>query len=489
MGTLLIKQAHCVDLDVPFESRDIYVSDGRIAEIAPEIRRPADQAIEAGGKFVMPGLINAHKHSHQELFKGITDNMPLEPYLVFAVHSGRELSPRELYVSAAVGAVEELKLGTTTVLDNPGFNPFEFAPNIEAVIRAYVDTGIRAGVAPIYEDLDVFDSFPFHILEPPPPVPKLEKERPTPSDLEPALRDFLSQWNGSHERIRLYLSPSGPGRCSRQVLELTVELGKEFGVGIHSHLHETKAEILAMEKMYEETVAEYLREIEFFGPHCSFAHGVWLNDVEIETLADTGTSIIHSPVSNAKLGSGVAPVQRMRERGLNVALGTDDVSCNDNHNMFEVMKLAGLLHKLYDNPAAWLGSRDVLDMCWRGGAKILGQPIGVLKEGALADLVILGGPNLYHMPKENFLTQLVFSELGSSVETVIVGGEIVVESGKVLTVNEEDLYREAAEIVERTYQDLPNRLKALKPHKALLEQMDAAVRRYSLPYSRFVGGG
>ncbi len=488
MGTLLIKQAHGIDLKAPFESRDIYISGGRISEIAPEVRRPADRTIEAAGKFVIPGLIDAHKHSHQDLFKGLTDNMPLEPWLVFAVHSGRELSPRELYVSAAVGALEELKLGTTAVMDNPGFNPFEFEPNVEAVIQAYVDTGIRAGVAPIYEDLDIYDSFPFQILDPLPTVPKLERERPKPSDLEPALRDFLSRWNGSDDRIRLYLSPSGPGRCSREVLELTVGLAKEFDVGIHSHLHETKAEVIAMGSVYEETVTEYLRHIDFLGPNCSFAHGVWLNDAEIETLADTGTSVIHSPVSNAKLGSGVAPVQRMRQRGLSVALGTDDVSCNDNHNMFEVMKLAGLLHKLYGNPAAWLGARDVLDMCWTGGARILGQPIGALEEGALADLVILGGSNLYPMPKENFLTQLVFSELGSSVETVIVGGEIVVEGGKVLTVNEEDLYREAREIVQRTYEDLPNRSKALEPHAALLERMDEAVRGVSLPFSRTVGG-
>ncbi|MFQ5912160.1 MAG: amidohydrolase family protein [Nitrospinota bacterium] len=489
MGTLLIEGAYLVDLDAPFEPADIFISDGRIGEIGPDIQRPADRTIEASGQFVMPGLIDAHKHSHQELFKGLTDNLPLEPWLLIAVHCGRELAPRELYVSACIGALEELKLGTTTVLDNSGFNPSEFATNVEAVMQAYVDTGIRAGVAPIYEDLDVYDSFPFHLLDPVPPIPRLERGRPKASDLEPLLRDFLSRWKDGHERIQVFLSPSGCNRCSREVLGLTADLSKEFEVGIHSHLHETKAEILVMERMFEGRVIPYLREIGFLGPRCSFAHGVWLKDEEIRVLAETGSSIIHSPVSNLKLGSGVAPVQAMRANGLNVALGTDDVSCNDNHNMFEAMKLAGLLHKLYGDPTTWLGGRDALEMCWRGGAKILGWPIGALEEGALADLVILSAPNLYRMPKKHFLDQLVFSELGSSVQTVIVGGEVVVEEGRVLTVDEKRLYQEAAEIVRTTYEDLPSRLKALAPAEAILKQMDEAVRKYPLPFSRFIGGG
>lgn len=488
MNTILIKNGCLLDKDLPFTRRDLLIEDNVISRIATDLQPVADRVIDATGRVVIPGLINAHGHSHQALFKGLTDNLPLEPWLIYAVHSGRDNPPRELYVSAAVGAIELLKTGTTSIVDNPGFNPFDVVGRTEAILSAYIDVGMRAAVAPITDDRDVYSSFPFHLLPEVKEVPHLQRATPTIKDLEPQLRELLRRWpNGRNRLVSILLGPSGPARSSSEFVELVAGLALDHGVGLHTHLLETKAERLAGQQMFGKSTVDHLSDLGWLGPRTSFAHGVWLDDREIAVLADAGCSVVHNPISNLKVGSGVAPVQAMRSHKLNVALGQDDASANDSANMLEVMKYAALLHKLYGPYTSWLGAEDALDMCWSGGAKVLRQKVGALREGYLADLVILSADTLFLMPKENFVAQLVFSELGSSVQTVIVDGRIVVEDGKVQTVDEVALHAEAQEIVDRTYADLESRRSALAPHEQLFRRMMQAVREHPLPITRFVG--
>jgi guanine deaminase len=339
----------------------------------------------------------------------------------------------------------------------------------------------------MYSDLSYSESLPLHLLstEKPEDIALLDPF-PTPEtkDVIKLLHSLLSRWQDRDQRISLCLGPTKLDNCSRELMERTAELASEFDLGIHTHLLETKAEKLKSIKMFPPSEVEYLAAINCLGPHVSFAHGIWLNEKDIQTLARTNTSIIHNPISNLRLGSGIAPVQAMKDYDLNVALGIDGAGCNDSLNMFETMKCAALIHKLYGLPSKWISAQDAFTMCLTGGARVLRKKVGSLQAGYLADLVILGTEHLFMMPKENIINQLVFSELGSSVETVIVGGHIVVDDKEVKTVNEKELYAEARESILKMCADISSLSKRFAPALNLLERMGMAVADYELPFSR-----
>ncbi|MDP2965594.1 MAG: amidohydrolase [Pelolinea sp.] len=487
MKTLLIKNGYLLDSELTFGQADLLIEGDTITQIASNIQFDADMTINAKNKVIIPGLINAHSHSTQALFKGMDDNLPLEPWLIFDAFSGNELSPRDLYVAAAIGAIELLKTGTTAILDNPGFAPFNIVSKTEAIINAYIDVGIRSIVAPITDDQDVFLGFPFHILPDLKTQPRLNTPIPSINELESQLRELLKKWpKNRHPRVNVFIGPMGPGYSTKEFLNKIVELSNDFDTGIHTHLLETKAELIAGWNKFSESPVKYLENIGWLSPKASFAHGVWLNNEDFDILAEHECSIVHNPISNLKLGSGIAPVQTMKSRKLNVALGADDASANDSANMFDVMKFSGLIHKLYGPYKKWLGGFDAFWMCVKGGAKIFNKKIGYLRSGYLADLTILNTNSLFMMPKENFINQLVFSENGSSVDTVIVNGDIVVEGGKMTTVNEAELRYEAQEIIHRTYKEIGIRVRALKKYENELEKMLKVVKDCPIGFSRLV---
>jgi len=175
----------------------------------------------------------------------------------------------------------------------------------------------------------------------------------------------------------------------------------------------------------------------------------------------------------------------MRQHGLNVALGADGPGGNDSQNMFEVMKSAALMHKLYGHPSAWLSAGDAMEMCLNGGSKALGQNVGSLRPGSLADLTILTLDRLFLMPKEPFVTQMVYSESGASVDTVLVGGQIVVEGGVVRTVNVTELKREVQESIKRVYAELGARRRNFLGARKIIDQIMEAAGKAALPYSRY----
>ncbi len=495
MATTIIKNGYLLDPSLPFEQGDILIKDDLITQIAPEIDFPADTIISALDKIVLPGLISAHCHTFSTPQRGLIDNLPLDIWLLYVHYAytllGKhsKISSRELYVFNSIAAVELLKTGTTSLLEHgPIVFPPDFGERLNATVNAFADVGIRAVVAPLSSDLKYSEQVPLYLLgelKPEDISPLNLRLAPETDDIIKALRRSLKDWQDRNSRISLCLGPGRVNMCSRELMEQTVELASEFDVGIHTHLASAKAQVLWCNKVLSQSMVQYLASINCLGPHVSLAHGIWLDENDIQTLADTNSSVIHNPISNLKLGSGIAPIQAMKARGVNVALGVDDIPCNDAQNMFEVMKYTALIHKLYGSPSEWIGAQDAFTMCLTGGAKVLRKKIGSLQPGYLADLVILGTETLFIMPKENFINQLVFSESGSSVETVLVGGRIVVEDKKVKTVNEKELYTEAREIIQKMYMDIPSVKKRFAPAEDLLKRLDTVVADYELPFTRW----
>ncbi len=487
MAQTLVKGGYLLDTERPLERGDLLVEDGRIQQVGGEVQAPEAQVIDARGKIVMPGLVNAHTHSSQAIEKGLCDRLPLDSWMMLASYGGgdRPLSPRELYVSAMVGAVEMLQTGTTSVLDAPFPPPACFDEGMDAIMQAYADIGMRATVAAHYADLDFLSSVPLGLLE-----NEEVAARPPRITVARAMEQaesFVGRWRNRSPRLQPMLAPSSLPRCSIELFEASADLARRLDVRLQTHLLSAKSQVPVGQKRYAGSTVKFLEGIGCLAPWASFAHAIWVDEEEIELMAGTGCVVVHNPVSNLKLGAGIAPVPAMLRAGVNVALGTDGGSSNDSQNMFETLKAAAVLHRIAGPPETWPGAEDSLRMCWLGGAKAIGQPVGRLEPGHRADLTLLNTRELFVAPKEQLLQQIVYSEMGSSVDTVLVDGNVVVREGRVVTVDTDALHQEAQELVSRIWSDLPKRLARFEEVRPMLERLERAVGALPLRFARTCG--
>lgn len=435
---------------------DILIDGDRIVAVGPGLAAPPDAArLDATGKLIVPGLINAHTHAHNNLIKGVADSVTLELFLNIgpAMYLGR--TPEEQYLSALVGAVEMLKTGCTSAYDLFLALPSPTIESVEAVVRAYADAGVRALVAPAVADLLFHEWVPGLMSALPGDLRKeIERRRPAsgPDILKVVREGLLRFHDAAGGRVRLAVAPTIPGQCTDEFLLASKRLADEFGVGLHTHLAESKIQALSGRRRYGTSLTRHLHDVGILGPRFTGAHGVWLDADDIALMADTGSSIAHNPASNMKVASGIAPVADMLARGVNVALGTDGSGASDNQNMFESLRFAALVSKVRspDYPA-WLTADQTLAMATTGGARAigLGDRLGRVAVGYLADLVLVSLDSIYLSPLNHAARQLVFCETGSGVDTVLVGGRVVVQGGRVLTVDEAGLKKKVQIAADR----------------------------------------
>jgi 5-methylthioadenosine/S-adenosylhomocysteine deaminase len=435
---------------------DVLVEGERIIAVGPHLAAPPDAArLDATGKLVLPGLINAHTHANHSLIKGVADRLTLELLLNAGPALYLNRTVEEHYLSALLGAVEMLKTGTTGTYDLFLALPGPSLESIEAVVRAYSDAGLRAVVAPSAGDLLFHETVPGLTQAMPEPLRSdIARRRPAPGpSLLAPIREGLRRYHGLGEgRVRLAVAPTIPGHCTDAFLLECARLAEEFGVGVHTHLAESKVQALSGRQRYGVSVTRHLHDLGVLGPTLCVAHAVWVDGDDIGLLADAGTSVVHNPASNMKLGSGIAPIAEMRARGVSTALGTDGSASSDNQNMFEALRFAALLSKVRspDYPT-WLTAGDVLKMATTEGARALGfgDRLGRVMPGCLADLVLVRLDSVYLRPLNHLTHQLVYCETGGAVDTVLVGGRMVVQGGQVLTVDEAALRDKAQVAADR----------------------------------------
>lgn len=483
--SVLIRGGHLFDLERPFERGDLLVTDGRIERVGGEIHAPDAQAIDAAGRIVMPGLVNAHTHSNQSIEKGLCDALPLDQWMVVASYggAGATLQPDDLYLSTMVGALEMLESGTTAVLDCPRCDVRWFDAGMDRIMAAYADVGMRANVAAQYSDLDFFETLPLSLIG---------EERPRPRRVSVAemlgrVEPFLERWTGRHTRLRPMLGPSSLPRCSVELFEASLELARRRGVALHTHLLSAKSQVPLARERYGGSTMDFLRRIGGLEEWTSFAHAIWLADDEIPVLAASGAVVVHNPVSNLKLGAGIAPVPALLAAGVPVALGTDGASSNDSQNMFETMKTAAILQRVVVPQDRWPTALDALRMCWEGGARALGQPIGRLLPGYRADLALLRTDELRLGPKDQMADQIVYAEIGRSVDTVLVDGRVVVRDGHAVTVDAPRLRDEARRLSDAIWGTLPERAERFAEVAPMLERLEREVRDLAVGFTRFGG--
>jgi 5-methylthioadenosine/S-adenosylhomocysteine deaminase len=483
-GDLLIENVMVLDPALPLGVVDIEVVNGVIAEVGPGLaaRRPSG-VIDGTGMIATPGLINAHTHSGQNLDRGVAPNLPLDLWLIWVVYGGIPFSPDDSYTLAMAGAVEMLESGCTAVLDQAWLSPDAFAEHAEAVMAAYADAGIRAGLAPMVQDRDIFESMSFESVGTGAPAP-------FSSALDPAvvtgwMRSFLDRWQGAHPLLTPMVGPSAPQRCSDELMASLADLARSSGALFHTHVLETRTQIVATRERYGgRSVVAVLDELGLLTSNTSLAHCVWMDAGEYAAVRDAGATIVHNPISNLRCGSGLLPLGDLLHGGLHVALGADGAASNDNQNMFEAMKFATLIHTLYGSHRQWPTALDVWSMCLRGGARALGQRLGSLEPGARADIVLLDSERHVAVHKESLAASLVLAEHGSSVRTVVVDGEIVVDDGVHCRGDRAATARRSRALQQRIHEALPERQAVYERHVEVLTAVHDHAMAQPVPIER-----
>lgn len=405
------------------ENGAVAVTGGRIVAIGGKeaaLTVSAEERLDLGPALLMPGLINAHTHVAMTVFRGLADDLPLMEWLTKEIFPREQhLTPEIVEYGSLLGCAEMIRTGTTA---------FEDMYLLEDAVGAAVERcGLRCVMG---EGIFSFGSKAFAALD----------------ETYDLVREQTARYAG-HPRIRVAVMPHAVYTTSPAILEACRDLAGELGAMLHIHLSETEAEVAQSLELFGKRPVAYALERGILGPRTSLAHGVVLNDEELDILAEAGARVVHNPRSNMKLASGVAPVPGMLARGMLPALGTDGASSNNALNMFLEMSACALLHKADRMDPAVCGAQSVLDMATLGGAAALGWPgLGSLAEGGPADMIALDltSPNL--QPLYNPASHLVYAASGHEVRLNMVDGSILYLDGAYRTIDYPALLEEARKL-------------------------------------------
>ena len=460
---------------------DIFVSAGVIQAVLPTgAREPRGDVIEGDGALVLPGLINAHAHSHEYFMRGQVSGLPLEPYIlrISPRLAKAELpSPSDVYDRTLATCADMLLGGITSVADDVEHSAFT-DEYVDAVLQAYQDSGLRARVSILMEDLGWLRSIPF-ISELMAPEMAVVASGSTAFGVDEQARlslyrRELERWQSSR-LVGLMVAPSAPQRSSVGFLRRLWSLAEEYDVPFHIHVQESLTQAVSGPLFFGKSMVQYLDEIGCLGRRTMVAHGVWLDDADVATLGERDATVVHNPVSNLKLGSGVARTRCLLDHGVHVALGCDGYTCNDSQDMFEAMKFASLLSNIASvDPDEWVGPHEAFRMATCVPALGLMESPG-LQAGGRADLVVLDpfAPALLTVGKD-IVGQVVFCAKRGDVRDVIVDGRLVVRNRKSLTVDVASLRGRLIGAAERFWKSAS---RSLDENEKLMPYFTEAYRR------------
>ena len=436
----------------------VYVRGNRVAEVGaggpPRHRwRSGATVIDAGGCAVMPGMTNAHTHLFQTLFRGLADDKTLLDWLrdciwPAAVHLDADIA----YAAALAGLVENLRGGATAVIDHQYIHTDEGIN--DAVCRAADELGVRFLLAHGWADRN------YH--------PALEQTAGQAVARADAAR---RRWDGhDDDRIRVELAPLIPWGCSDEAMRTTVAAARSWGRGTHIHCAETAIEVdMSLEERGMRHVV-WLDSLGVLGPDVQLAHSVWVDDGELDLIAASGSVVVHCPVSNMYLASGVAPVTEMRARGITVALASDGPGSNNRQDMFEVIKATALLQKVHHLDALALQPTDILRMACGGGSAAFGMPdeFGALAEGRRADLLVVDLRSPLVAPVHRVASALVYNATPRDLRDVVVDGRIVVRDGQLVAADEQQIMARAGDAARRLFNraGISTRVTAARPPRS-----------------------
>ncbi len=372
---------------------------------------PQAEILHSDHGLIMPGLVNTHTHAAMSCFRGIADDLPLMTWLEDHIFPAeRRLTPEIVYQSTLLSLAEMIKSGTTSFCDM-----YLFAKD---VARAAAESGMRAWIGEVLYD---FPSPCYGTLE----------------NGFSYLREMFAQYR-HHPLISIAAMPHSVYTCSPQLLQRLGEAAGREGALFHIHLSENDAEVATCRERYGTTPVRHLDKLGLLGPDTLAAHCVILDEEEIDLLAERRVKVSHCLESNMKLASGIAPVVRMLERGVTVSLGTDGSASNNDTDMFGEMNAVAKVHKVARMDPTVMDAETTLGLATLGGAAALGmeQHIGSLEPGKKADMIVIDLDQPHLTPMYNVPSHLVYAARGGDVLHSVIGGRLVMENRRLLTLDE-----------------------------------------------------
>jgi cytosine/adenosine deaminase-related metal-dependent hydrolase len=474
---------------------DLLIGGELIERVGPDL--PADssaEVIDAAGKLVVPGFVNAHYHSHDVMAKGLFEEMPFD---IWTLHSNpASYGPRpleEVRLRTLIGAAESLRNGITTIQDFLTVVPQD-EDMVDTVLSAYDEVGIRVVFAIAARDRATLDIAPFI----PNDLPEAIRKRIAGSDRKAS--DELGFIAAQIKRLGLHptplrtwaLAPSAPQRCSLELLEGIAQLSSEHDLPVFTHVYETRIQAAAARQQPKSSsLLDVLTDAGLMNERLNIVHGVWLTAHEIAQIAEARARVVHNPVSNLKLKSGVAPILDLHRAGVDIALGCDNYSCAETQNIFVAMRMLCLLPAVTDPEPGPINASYALKAATLTGAKAVGlsDRIGAIKPGMTADLMILDLNEPAFVPFNSAARQIVFAEAGRAVETVLVGGRPVVRNGKLVTVDEAALAAEVERIAPAFRRDAQALAARNTDLTASLLNANRKAWKVPLGFERYIGRG
>jgi guanine deaminase len=370
------------------------------------------------------------------------------------------------------------------------------AERVDAVISAYEEVGIRAVVGLQIADVPPLATTPYWLETIPPHMLDLVKghqiDAPSLRDPTEVIEEYASH-SPCSELLRWAISPSSPERCSPPLLKRLFHLAERYGLPVYSHIYISKAEALNARRQfgaYGGSLIRYLDSLGFLNERLSVAHGVWLEDEEVRRLGQVGASVVLNTISNLKNKNGVAPIRGLIAAGVNIALGCDNCSCTDVQNIFQAMKMTCLLAAVSDPRPGPPSAMDALRAATTGGARTAGlqDELGVIAPGMRADLVLFDLADTAFVPLNNAARQLVYSECGRAVETVIVNGRLVMENRRIKTIDEAALRTAVDDAMARFRPEAERVVRATETLSPYLLRADEKTWAQDIGMNRYIGG-
>lgn len=402
--------------------------------------------IDASGKIVMPGFVDCHIHIPNILHRGIEDNKSLFSWLKERVWPLTAVLDEEMdQISALLCCLEMIKSGTTCSAEPFIAGERDLVDTLGVfnnIAESISQTGIRAALATEIKGTPAYG--PYTGL-------KAASEKKHEKSVKSAI-DIFRKWHGANDdRIRIWFGTNPLGICSPEIYVKIGELARKYNTCVHLHAAEVKKGVSYIKRKYKKTAIEFAHDLGLTGPNILLVHMVWLTEKDLKLLAKTKTNVCHCPSSNMKLASGFAKVPEMLEAGINVALGCDGGICNDSYDVIREMKLAALIHKGRLLSPTVVAAETAIEMATVNGAKALswGDKIGSLEKGKKADIILIDVKKPHMVPHRNLPSNLVYSGMGSDVDTVIIDGKIIMENRIVKTIDETLVIEKSIELAEK----------------------------------------
>ncbi len=494
-GRLLVKGGLVYDHDGDVHkpaAADILIEGSNIVAVGralPPEQTATAQVIDATDHLVLPGMINAHYHSHDTLCRGMFEELPLEYWLLYTLPMGANRSKAEIRLRTLVGALEAMRCGITTLQDMLGLIPLNEG-NIDTVLAAYEEIGQRVVFSPMVFDIPAV-AMVRHREMLPENIQAMMGNIAAPAKEQIDFLDAQMKRRPAGGNVHWACAPFAPQRCTPELLQMCADFAERHDLGVYTHVYETRGQaVMAREqyKQYDGSFLKYLKSCGLLNRRLTIAHSVWISRQEMDWMAEADAGAVLNHNSNMKLKSGIPPALDMAEAGMRVGLGCDNCSGTDVQNMFQSMKAYCMLGAVSDPMPGDGLAHKALRYATLGSARtaLLDDRLGAIKPGYKADLVLLDMKDTAYLPYNSAARQIVYTETGRSIDTVIIDGRVVIRDRELKTIDEAALRAEVADIMKHFVPEYEAIVKERAVALPYLREAHEKVWSIPLPMQRFV---